>query len=237
MDFNTSTETSLIHDITFWTGADTASYPISHRTRNINEWYKGVNQLIWESDRSWQYDDSGYNTLPIAETDLVDSQTDYTKPSDAQRVMRVEVKDKDGNWRKLDYIDESDIYQNYDEVVGSEKAFPVVYDLMGQSILLGPAPDGDEVTTTSGLKVHVSRQIQGFSTDDTNTSPGFVEDFHRILSLGAAHDYLVKEDASQGKINRIKGEINGYREAMRKFYGGRQMDKPARFEPFIQSDV
>lgn len=236
MDFNTSTETSLIHDITFWTGADTGSYPLSHRTRIINEWYRQVNQLIWQSDRQWQYDDSNYSTLPIADTDLVDSQTDYTIPSSGQRILRVEAKDSGGNWNKIPYIDEANINVAYSEWRGS-KAFPDAYDLIGQSIRLHPAPDGDDVTTTSGLRVHVSRDISPFTTSDTNTVPGFVEDFHRILSLGASHDYLIKEDASQGKIDRIKGELNKYKEDLKEFYGGRQMDKPARFTPFVQDDV
>jgi len=110
MEFSNSVnKAGLVEDIDFLCQTTTASYPLSDKVRNINNAYMNVNRLIWEVAEGWQYDDSNKTDLPIATTTLVHNQKNYTIPSTAQRVQRVEIKDNDGNWTLLSQIDVNDM--------------------------------------------------------------------------------------------------------------------------------
>lgn len=228
MDF-----TSLNKDISFWTGTDTSSnsaFNTTSRTRSVNEWYRIVNQWIWDSDVVWQYDDTNYGTLPIAEQSLEGGTGNYELPSNAQRVMAVNVKDNDGNWVKLEHIDQSQIDVAYDEFK-EDDGLPRYFDVIGNSLNLKPAPKAGDVTTTDGLQVHLSRGIEEFSTTSTTKEPGFVKDFHRILSLGPSLDYLTANDARTEKQNRVSGMINDYESRLRAYYGTRNQSVKNRIIP------
>jgi len=199
-------------------------------TKNINEWYRQVNQWIWQSTGTWEYDDANYTDLPIATTTLVHSQQDYELPSSAQKIDRVEVLDSNSDYGLLLPIDKSQVknlsMSEYQETDG----FPAYYDLVGRSILLYPAPSSASVTTTAGLKVYFTRGIETFNATATTASPGFIEDYHRILSLGAAYDYATAYEITP-KIQIIKGHLNEMVEGLKKFYGSRHRDMKVRFHP------
>lgn len=222
---------SLLADITFWTGADSSSYSVADRIRNINEWYRVANSWIWNATGVWEFDDRNYTTLPIATANLVNGQGDYELPSTTQKVLRVDVKDKQGNWRQLQPFDQSQIdgegYEEFEQTDG----IPTFYDLMGFSLQLKPAPAGGDVTTTSGLQVHVSRDIDTFSVSDTSREPGFHPGFHRIVSLGASLDYLIPNDQDVQKTDRVRNEIQRYSKRLEKFYGARASEMTPRFIP------
>lgn len=203
-------------------------------TRLINSWYRRVNSWIWEVTGSWEYDDSNYTDLPVAITDLVDEQQDYTLPSTAQKIMRVEVLDSDGNWRLLKPIDEKEIrdqaISEFYEVAG----LPIYYDLKGNSILLYPKPSSDYVTLDGGLKIYFSRDISEFDYTDTTKEPGFVSNFHRILSLGAAYDYAISYEMIQ-KAQFLKVELKDMVQELKNFYGQRHLDRKIRIIPRKQN--
>src|SRR3989344_5051717 len=68
-------------DVLFLCGTTSASYPLADITRNVNIEYNNISRLIWESQGSWQYDDSNATTLPIAKATMVHGQQDYSLPS------------------------------------------------------------------------------------------------------------------------------------------------------------
>jgi len=197
---------ALKKDTYFLTNTSSAIYLDSDLERNLNYHYDETAILIWNSVGDWSFDDLSQNTLPIAVTDLVDKQQDYSLPTTARKLERVEIKDKDGNWRLLKPIDKSQIavaMEEYLEVPG----VPVEYDLIGNSIFLYPKPDATQVTTTKGLKVYVSRSVIPLSA--SGDEPGFDSEFHRILSLGAAQDWCIANQlaAKEADIRREKEKM------------------------------
>lgn len=272
---------------------DTTTFKIF--TRLINVWYGRVNSWIWDSTGNWEYDDSNYTDLPIATTTLVATQADYEMPSTAQKVDRVEVLNAAGDYHVLKQIDKSEVktlaMSEHMETAG----MPTQYDLVGRSIVLHPEPAATSVTTTKGLKLYFSRDIDEFVcksgtadattadhlVDDTSAQfvagdvgrkvwnitdttyalitaytdagdvtidddifadtetyllydydqePGFVSNFHRILSLGAAYDYAASYNMPN-KLVYLKGQIDEIVEELKGFYGTRNRGKKSRISP------
>jgi len=197
-------------------------------TKNINEWYKRVNVLIWKSIGTWEYDDSNFSDLPIATTTLVASQQDYEIPSVAQRIDRVEVLNDDGDYQLLKPFDKSEIglaMSEYRETAG----MPRYYDLVGRSVFLYPKPAAGDITTTAGLKIYFSRTVDQFLYTDTTASPGFNVDYHRILSLGAAKDYAISYELNI--LPYLKGQIDEMEKELKHFYAHRHRGMLPKFRP------
>jgi len=91
---------------------------------------------------------------------------------------------------------------------------PTYYDLEGTRAYLYPSPAAANVTTTSGLKWYVIRDIVPFEVTDTSTEPGFDNHFHRIVSLGASYDFCLgssiddRKDGIKKEIDQLHSEIN-----------------------------
>ncbi|MHA1483136.1 MAG: phage adaptor protein, partial [Candidatus Heimdallarchaeaceae archaeon] len=199
-------------------------------TTDINTYYKRANSWIWESTGTWEYDDSNYTDMPIATTTLVADQQDYEIPSTAQKIDRVEVLDSAGNYQRIKPIDKSEITSQSMSEFLKTAGMPVYYDLVGRSILLYPKPATASVTTTKGLKLYFSRNIVAFGTSDTTTAPGFVNNFHRLLSLGASYDYCISFEIGE-KANFLKGQLNEMKDELKNFYGSRHRDMKTRIKP------
>lgn len=215
---------SLYHDTLFKLGisrTDTTRYPLNDWVRSVNNWYRRVDSWIWNVVGEWEYDDSNYTTLPCATTTVVDEQQDYQLPSTAKKIDRVEMKDINGNYYKLKPFNkemtETALSEFY-ETPGK----PVYYDLIGRSILLYPKPDTDQIDESAGIKVYFSRDIEEFTTSDTTATPGFDENFHEILSIGAAMDYANVID--QSRLNVLNKNLIELKNELEQFYGSRHRE-------------
>jgi len=239
MKFNDETnKQGIIQDITHWTGADTSTFPMDERTRMVNEWYRlTVARIENYSSQSWRFDDRNFSTIPITETDLKDGYEQYQLPHEARRVLQVDVKDSDGEWHKLEHIDMFDMDGIAYSEFFDEKGFPYYYDLMGDSIYLKPAPDSSQVTTSSGLRMYVTRGISEFSASDTSTEPGFQRSLHRILSLGPSYDYLVANGAPNEQTAKLGSRLKTYQDVLAELYSSRPVEGKTRIRPQRKSMI
>lgn len=225
MKFNdTTNKTGIIQDIEGLLGFADGTISgddtmLKTFTRMINIWYRTANQWIWQVTRNWEYDDTNYTNFPIATTDLVEGQKDYSLPSTIQKIMRVEVKDKDGNWHLLEQLDKSQINVAIDEFF-PDNGLPMYYDLFAQSLFLYPAPSSDDCTLSAGLRVYFSRDIDEFTYTDTDKEPGFEKSFHRILSVGAALDYAIA-NGMRDKVSYLSDKLALLKNDLEQFYGER----------------
>jgi len=203
-------------------------------TRLINVWYRRVNSAIWDVCGTWEYDDSNYTDLPVATTTLVDSQQDYEIPSTAQKISKVEVLDSSGNYQLLTPFDESMVKDRAMSEFYETAGLPIYYDLKGRSILLYPKPSSSKVTLAAGLKIYFTRDIYEFVSTDTTKEPGFINSFHRLLSLGASYDYAMSYEMLE-KANFLKGQINEMISELKRFYGAQHRDMRTRIRPRRQT--
>lgn len=221
MQFTDSTnKTGLYEDAQFLTGTDTNAFPIAQFTRLANRWYYKAVMAAWNANDDWRFDDSNQTNFAIATTTLVASQQDYSIPTNALRVYRIEVKDSAGNYQKLAPIDDGQInvaLSEFEETAG----MPRFYRLEKNSVLLYPAPAAASVTTASGLKIYFDREVDEFTTADTTQEPGIAEPFHRILSLGAAYDFAVAKGLAN--VNLLRQEVEMLLRDLSTYYSSRHL--------------
>lgn len=210
MKFNSYSDSSgLVQDTNFWVDTDDNKYTLVNKARNATEWLKKVGIWIWQSSGVWNFDDKNLTTLPIATTDLVDEQQDYELPTTIFNLDRVEVKDSEGNFKRLIPFDKSQIKgtQAMDEFLETP-GMPVYYDIEGNSIMLYPKPSASDVTVSGGLQIYIGRDVDPFLSTDTTKEPGFSEYFHRIISIGMALDYAVSKGLKD-KVRDLKKLLYG----------------------------
>ena len=215
---------SLYHDCLFKCGlssTDTLAYPVIDFIRNANNSYRKVNSWIWRNTGEWEFDDSNYENLPIATRDLVDNQSDYALPTDVEKIDRCEIKLISGDWMKLSIFDKGQTDISLSEFSGT-KGVPEYYDLVGNSLILYPSPDLTKVTEDEGIQLYFSRDIDAFLETDTTKEPGFVSNFHELISIDAAIDWCNLHD--QSKINILSSSRESIKEELENFYGRRSRE-------------
>lgn len=215
---DTTSDQGLVQDARWLVGANASSYPIKDLTRNINRRHEEAVALIFESDGRWQYTDSN-NTEGIYTDDLVSGTQSYDILVSHLRITRVEIKNTDGNYARLQVLDQNDVLTtltDYEKTDGT----PRFYDLVGNKMYLYPAPN---YASVDGLKSWFQTGPSLFTTTDTTKVPGFASLFHRYLSLGAAVDYANAKQLDNR--NRLKEELDEMRDAMQHFYNRRAGDE------------
>ncbi len=217
----------LVQDALWRVGLDATtqpeSYPLDDLVRNANNALDAAVAIILGCDGRWQFDDSNYTTLPIATTDLVNLQKDYTYAIKFLEITRMEIKDTLGNWRLLKPFDQNDLERgvtssyediqipgnisltDYLKVPGQ----PILYDKMGESIILYPTPNYSQLAS---LKAYFKRKMDYFVAADTVKEPGFRNDLHQYVSVFMAYEYAKKKTLPQLKTlfddkNRLETAI------------------------------
>lgn len=228
----------LVQDIDFICGTDSTSYPLADKARNCNRhYYVAVSDAIKAIGRNGPFDDENLGSLPATSFDLVDNQHEYKlrgtngKLTTLLKVHAVEIKDSAGNTNRIQPIDTDDLRRSITDFENT-KGVPKYYDLRGNYIYLYPAPSSTQVTLTNGITVHHTREVDAFTSADTTQEPGFAEPYHRIISLGAAYDYLVKNDTSE-KANSCLAQYQALRNELRTFYADLNRDSQIRLRPIL----
>lgn len=221
----------IVEDIDFLCDTNATSYPLKDKARNVNRWLYRCVAWIMEASPMWEFDDTNQTTLPVARTNLVVGQQDYSLPSELLRVNKVCILDENGNEAELFPL-------TFDQfkartLTTPTNARPSHYCIRGGSILIDPPAASAQVTTTNGLRLYLSRDIDLFASTDTTQEPGIPEVYHRILSLGASSDYWVKYDAT--KSNSMLAQIEAIRREAQKFSASRQEDVKPAVRPVVRT--
>lgn len=226
MQISGTSAVGLLSDIDFLCQTNATSYKTEDKIRNINNSYHEVSRLIRENEYGWQYDDANNSDLPIATTTLVHGQQDYELPDGAQDLNRAECLTTGGDYVKLTQMDWNDVDEAMTEFKEGN-GLPEYYDLIGDSVMLYPAPSSASVTTAAGLKLYFNRDITEFPASATTASPGFATPFHRILSLDAAIMYE-QDPQALSKFTTQRKELV---DSLKVFYGHRDKERPRQIKP------
>jgi len=204
---------------------------LAEATAIANEKNHEIWSIIHRATGNWQYDDSNYTDLPIATTNLVSGQARYALPDEALTVQRIEVKDSNGDWYKLQAITKEEIGSGVDEYF-DEAGTPRQYTLVNGTIELFPASN---YNSANGLKVYYDRASSDFLTTDTTKTPGFCPVYHALLPIKMSIDWLqIKQPSSISLQYLLKDEAKLEKELIH-FYGSRFKDKKPRIGRAYQS--
>ena len=216
----------------FLCDADTNSYTAANLLITINQAYEEVVSKLLLADGRWQFDDNNFTTFPIATTTLANSQPDYTFDNSHLKILRVEIKDVNGNYYKLDPFDIDDLERLGGANIATTEFYetdgrPLYYDKQGSSLVLYPAPDnGVSVTLSAGLKIYFQRTADVFTSAQVTTGtkqPGFASSFHPLLAYKAALPYCIKFKPE--RVSGINAKVVDLEAGLEKFYSKRDRDE------------
>jgi hypothetical protein len=237
MKFNaTSTRDGIIQEIERLT--DLGIGYISGDTNRLADFTAIVNRVqhrVWHtiflSTGNWQYDDSNNEDLPIATANLVEDQASYALPSEALSVQRIEIKDENNQWYRLDPIIRKNIpgaVDEFQDVSGT----PKYYHLLNGVIYVYPASDYSQ---DNSLKVYFERGSVDFATTDTTQTPGFASPYHEIIPIKASIEWLkIKQPASPTLPILIQDDLR-IENSIRQYYGQRNKDYRPRIRRAYKS--
>ncbi len=212
--------TELIADTLFLANTVEAQYSQTNIKRNLNVYYDMEVLKIWNSVSDWQFDE-GVGTLPVAYTNLVSGQDNYQLPTEAREIERVEIKNTNGDYIRIEPID-----HNAERVIGTERTgMPKRYDMVGRSIVLYPTPDHSQ---DSGVLVKMSRSVTHL--DESTDEPKIEREFHRLLSLGAAMDWCISK-GNRSKKRELEREQMKLQRKLVSFYSQRNKDYDTKLTP------
>jgi len=206
--------------------ANSVSYTDADLLRRVNAAYEEIIGKIIGSDRTWQFGDSNYSSLPTGLQNLVADQQPYPFDSAQLNIIRVEVKDANGIWHTLNPIDWSGIdfaLPEYQKVSG----LPLEYAKRENFLLLFPAAAADKVTLSNGLKVYFQRTADLFTSGQVSTgtkTPGFASPFHVLLAYKAAIPYCMS--FKKDRVAPLTAKVIEIERDLLAFYSRRERDVP-----------
>lgn len=177
-------------------------------------YYQAVTD-IYKAAAGFTWDDSNLASLPKVETSMSNSTNEVVLPA-LLKINKLEIKDLAGLWSTLHYAPIDEFKRSFSSF-STSSGFPTHYTIVGNYIWLNCAPSSSSVTLSNGLRFWVDREVDIFTTADTTQEPGIAEPFHRLLSLGAAYDWLTIHDTPQ-KAQAILAQYEQLRKELREFY-------------------
>ena len=234
----TGKEKSVYHDVLSLLGIDESNvvtYPVDGTyTRDYNKAVNDIVYQIWASCADWQFDDGAniaasdtdgswtYSStagLPTATATLTSNMQNITLPTDALDVLRVDVKNANGDLEKLIPIDESNVgiaLDEFEETAG----MPKYYDLHGTNLRFFPKVDTSKVTATAGVKLTLAREADQATPADTTQAPPFPLFLHPLVSVRCAIYVCVRKE-SWDKLKILKVMRDELEEKLSNYYANR----------------
>lgn len=211
---DTSTSTGLMQDARFWTATNSTSYSDNDLKRNLNRWYHElVTDAILSMD-AWDFQGD------IATASTVANQQEYTFPTNLLKIKRIEVTYDGSTWVRVLPMDVQDPLTpigNQADVNNNFSTSNPFYDTHDDSIFLYPIPTS---AVSAGLKIWYEKEVTELSAVDDE--PALPENFHRLISIGAAYDYSILKGLPVA--NQLLQNLELGRARLRQFFGTRAQD-------------
>ena len=196
----------IVQDIDWWAGTNADTYTIEDKTRNANQALSKIGVLILENSYRWTFVDDNSNDFYVGETTTTAGVDNIALEVDHLYLERVRIKIND-NWNTL----EPTVRRSLTDSELDQTGTPRKYYRQGQSLLFSPVPD-----QAYEVEVEWQKGVDFFDVSDTTKSPGFNPDFHRLVSLYAARDYVAIND--QSRYNVVLNEIAQMEQQLKTFY-------------------
>ena len=233
---DTTNNLGIVQQVRTIMRVDSTQWPTYQIVNSCNNWLDTITGYAIGADRRFQWDDSNHTELPIGTTNLTASQSDYSFLTDEQgnsilNLNRIDILDSNGNYRKLEPIDQSQIEGALDEFAIPE-GLPVYYDKIADNIIrLYPTP---LVSVTAGLKFYFQRSASYFDATDTTKKPGVAPLLHRGFVIASAYDGALTLGLQN--LQPLSVELQKEEAKMKQYFANRNTDEtPIMMPPQISS--
>ncbi len=226
-------KTGLIEDVDFILGTTSTEYTANDKKRNINRWYHFTIMEILKVNDEWDIRDTSATVDTVADTRSYQlSAAAGLNMSDILEIKRVEISYDGTAWYKAEPLEQAEFGEalnaSQSTVDGNFAESEPYYDLRDDYIDMYPAP---ESAVSSGLKIWYTKTATELSAN--GDEPVIAEEFHRILSLGAAYDWAMSRNLAMAA--NLRGEIEVMLQKLRDFYSQRITDRVLTAKPAYNS--
>lgn len=209
------TYTDLLSSIEFWAGfePDDVANDTKLKTLFTNRLNRRLDRalgMLGAGSRLSQTDDTNYSEHPFSLFNIVEDQHDYEflTDEDGNAITDITaVMIKVGSiFRKIDKVTLDDKDAELIMSPNSKPGTPTRYLERNNTIFLDPVPN---YALTDGAKLFYKRVPSYFTTSDTTKQPGIPVQFHEMLAVGSAYDWLlVHKSNAQVEISRVEMELD-----------------------------
>lgn len=213
MQYNShATNQDLVTLANYLSGQNNVSFPLVEKTLYANMGERKIMTAIHQVYGGWKFDDKNQTDLPEATTDLVSGQDTYTLPIDISFVDNIYYQNENNDtWNVIRPI--------VKEAIGNEQDFyttdglPAYYLPIGDVFKLYPACN---YSKDDALKIQYSRDIVGFTTTSTTTTPAFDQEFHEAVAIFMAYQFATIKGLKNK--NDLTEQWNNVLESIRRHY-------------------
>lgn len=221
-----ATQGGMIQEIDRICGTTDNTYSLLAKTARVNQALDRFVVLALQADDEWQFDDINAIDLPVATTNIVSGQYDYTFAAELLSITKVLVADVNGAFQEIPQVDQYDWpARNIYRQPISNGGTPNRYDVNANSLFLDPVPN---YNGSSALKVVFKRNALKFVSTDTTTQPGIPVLFHPYLCRYAALPFLIEKKLPQR--GDIASQIAVDEVAIGDFMANRDRTRPTRLQ-------
>lgn len=229
MQFNSQADNlDIVSDVKFWCGidlTDTTTYSNKEIARNANFALDRIHSLIIQADGKWRHNDQNDTSVDLIDTSTtISAARKVAIPITWLKVAMVRFIDSAGNKTILKPSSRRNWTTNM--LNGTGTGTPTTYELIGSFVYFD--------TTCSGtLEVQLQKGPSYFDDADTTKAPGFIAQFHRLVSLHSALDYCEVNDMDS-RAAKLRNKIgsppteastgSGLERELVNFYATRQVD-------------
>jgi hypothetical protein len=219
------TYNQLLQSIEFWAGFNSGDISgdsglketFTHRLNRKLERYLG---MLGAGSRLSQVDDTNYSEHPFSLFNIVEDQHDYEFLADEDGnvitdITAVLIKPTGGVYRKIDKVTIDDQGAELIMSPNAKPGVPTRYLERNNTIFLDPIPN---YNLSYGGKLFYKRAPSYFATTDTTKEPGIPVQFHEMLAIASAYDWLLVHKSNAGvEITRAEAELDKFEREFRTY--------------------
>lgn len=215
---DTTNKNGLIQECEFWCnlGDGTISGDttlLAQFTSRINRGFDRVMPLLLSHSDKIRWDDVNHTDHPIGTVNIVSGQHDYQMLVDDNGLSILNITDvmildsaTATEYRRLRRVTLDDPRAlTIMSPNPSQSGIPSMFVEKDNVIFLGNKPN---YSATAGMKLFFERAQSYFAANDTTKTPGIPQQFHMLLALYGAYDWLCVNKPENGiLLGEIKAEI------------------------------
>lgn len=196
----------ILQDVDFWAGTDENTYTPETKIANANRAAEKISARIIKNSYRWTFIDDNSADFYIAYGEVSGGEDNIALEVDHLNLERVRIKQPGGTFVTLRPKARREIPDH----LLDNQGVPQFYYRQGQSLVFAPIPQD-----TYEVEVEFQKGLQPFTLGDLSVVPGFNSQFHRLISLYVAKDYVAINDQSryqvvQNEIQQMEAEIDDF---------------------------